>query len=80
MTPRKPRPFMSAKRFEEAIELLNLNQTQAGKFLGINGRTSRRYIAGDLLIPKSVAMLLELMVLKKVKPDGVLELIGEDAQ
>ena len=63
---------MSPKQYAEAIERLGLSQRGAGKFLGVDERTSRKWIAGDARIPESVAMLLRLMVRLKIKPDDVL--------
>jgi plasmid maintenance system antidote protein VapI len=63
---------MPPKQYAEAIERLGLSQRGAGKFLGVDERTSRKWIAGDARIPESVAMLLRLMVRLKIKPDDVL--------
>ena len=62
---------MTPKQYAEAIESLGLSQRGAGKFLGVDERTSRKWIAGDARIPESVALLLRLMVRLKLKPDQV---------
>lgn len=62
---------MTPKQYAEAIERLRLSQRGAGKFLGVDERTSRKWIAGDARIPESVALLLRLMVRLKLKPDDV---------
>lgn len=62
---------MTPKQYAEAIERLGLSQRGAGKFLGVDERTSRKWIAGDARIPESAAKLLRLMVRLKLKPDDV---------
>jgi DNA-binding transcriptional regulator YiaG len=62
---------MTPKQYAEAIERLGLSQRGAGKFLGVDERTSRKWIAGDARIPESAAKLLRLMVKLKLKPDDV---------
>jgi hypothetical protein len=58
---------MTPERYAVLIARLGLSQVSAADFLGINPRTSRRYVSGELAVPKVVAMLLELMV--KTKSD-----------
>ena len=62
---------MTPKQYAEAIERLGLSQRSAAKFLGVNERQSRRWIAGEARIPESVAKLLRLMVRLKVRPEEV---------
>jgi hypothetical protein len=60
---------MSPERYAQVIAKLGLSQVKAAEFLGFDPRTSRRWISGELAVPKTVAMLLELMVKLKVTPD-----------
>lgn len=60
---------MTPKQYIEAIDKLGLSQRSAGKFLGVDERTSRRWVAGESAIPESVAKLLRLMIRLKVKPE-----------
>ena len=62
---------MTPKQYEEAIDRLGLSQRKAGPFLGVNERTSRKWVAGESRIPDAVAKLLRLMVRLKLKPDEV---------
>jgi DNA-binding transcriptional regulator YiaG len=62
---------MTPKQYAEAIDRLGLSQRSAGKFLGVDERTSRKWIAGDARIPESVALLLRLMIKLKLSPDEV---------
>lgn len=62
---------MTPKQYADAIERLGLSQRRAGRFLGVDERTSRKWIAGDARIPESAAKLLRLMVRLKLKPDDV---------
>lgn len=62
---------MTPKQYAEAIDRLGLSQRAAGKFLGVDERTSRKWIAGGARIPESVALLLRLMIRLKLSPDEV---------
>jgi DNA-binding transcriptional regulator YiaG len=62
---------VTPKQYADAIERLGLSQRGAGKFLGVDERTSRKWIAGDARIPESAAKLLRLMVKMELKPEDV---------
>lgn len=62
---------MTPKQYADALDRLGLSQRAAGKFLGVNERQSRRWIAGDSAVPESVAKLLRLMIRLKLKPEDV---------
>lgn len=62
---------MSPKQYAEAISRLGLSQRAAGKFLGVDERTSRKWIAGDSRIPEAVGKLLRLMVRLDLTPNEV---------
>ena len=62
---------MTPKQYAEAIERVGLSQRAAGKFLGVDERTSRKWVAGDNRVPESVAMLLRLMIRLKLKVEDV---------
>jgi DNA-binding transcriptional regulator YiaG len=62
---------MTPKQYAAAIEALGLSQRAAGVFLGVDERTSRRWVLGESAIPESVAKLLRLMVRLKISPDDV---------
>jgi hypothetical protein len=62
---------MTPTRYAEVIKKLGLSQVGAAEFLGYDPRTSRRWVRGDLPVPKVVAMLLELMVKTRSKPEKV---------
>jgi hypothetical protein len=66
---------VTPERYAQVIEKLGLSQVKAAEFLGCDPRTSRRWISGDLIIPKAVALLLELMVKTKTSP-GTVEKLG----
>ena len=48
--------------YARAIERLGWSQVGAAKLLGIDPRTSRRYIAGDLAMPSTLRTLLRVLV------------------
>ena len=53
---------MTPQEYRQAIKQLDLTQKLASELLGVNPRTSRRWIAGDSEIPKSVELLLEILL------------------
>jgi hypothetical protein len=58
---------MTPGQYMIALNLLNLSQLAAARWLGISGRTSRRYASGDATIPPAHAMLLRAAVHHKWK-------------
>lgn len=62
---------MTPKQYAEALTRLGLSQRSGARFLGVDERTSRKWIAGDARIPESAAMLLRLMIKLKLKPEDV---------
>lgn len=62
---------MTPKQYTHVIAALGLSQRAAGAFLGVDERTSRRWVSGDSAIPESVAKLLRLMVHLGLKPEDV---------
>jgi DNA-binding transcriptional regulator YiaG len=65
------RRYMTPKQYAAAIEALGLSQRAAGAFLGVDERTSRRWVLGESAIPESAAKLLRLMVCLKIAPEDV---------
>lgn len=57
------------ERYRRLLDVVGLSQVGAGKFLGINSRTSRRFASGDSEIPDAIFILLEIMAAKKIDPD-----------
>ena len=62
---------MTPKQYAAVIEKIGLSQRGAGKFLGVDERTSRKWVAGDARIPQAVGMLLRLMVKLKLNPSDL---------
>jgi hypothetical protein len=60
---------MTPQQYESTIHRLGLTQVGAARFLGVDERTSRRYIAGKAVIPPPTAMLLNLMLKYRVTPE-----------
>jgi hypothetical protein len=62
---------MTKEQYREAIARLGLTQVAAGEFLIGNPRTSRRWAAGHSPVPRSVAMLLRLMIKHELSAEDV---------
>ena len=67
---------ISAERYQQLISKLGFSQRGAARFLGINERTCRHYIAGDNAVDPRTGMLLELIVKHRISPASALESIG----
>lgn len=54
---------MTPHQFLAALDrLTNGNQSEFARLIGVDGRTVRRWVAGDLPIPKPVQALLYVML------------------
>jgi DNA-binding transcriptional regulator YiaG len=54
--------------FESLLHLLGLSQSACGRYLGVSGRTVRRYVAGERHIPEASVLLLRALVAHRVVP------------
>ena len=54
---------MNAKQFRDALDHLGLTQMDASRLLGVDGRTVRRWVAGDIKIPGPAEMFLRYLIL-----------------
>jgi transcriptional regulator with XRE-family HTH domain len=62
---------MTPQQYLDAIERLGLSQRSAGEFLGVNERTSRRWVSGQSPVPISVEKLLRLMLKLGIDPEDI---------
>jgi DNA-binding transcriptional regulator YiaG len=60
---------LTPRQLQHAIDQLGLSQRAAARFLGIDERTMRKWIAGKARVPESAAKLLRLMIRLKLKPE-----------
>jgi len=75
---------MNAEQFRAALDALGLKQTGANgadQFLGVGSATIRRWARGEAQtsageIPDSVALLLTIMVAKRIKPARARQMLG----
>lgn len=69
---RRPKlTYMSGQRYQEITEACGFPSPSDGKFLGVSRRQADRWRLGDCSIDKRTAMLLELMFMKKLRPQNV---------
>jgi len=54
---------VKAKDLRKTLEGLEISQRAAAKYIGINERTMRRYIAGDLEIPRAIELAVKWLEL-----------------
>ena len=58
---------MDADEYRNALDKLKMSQEAAGEMFGVGSRTARRWALDEARIPRAVAMVLSLMVKKKLK-------------
>ena len=57
---------MTPNQFRTAIDRLDLSQVGAGRLVGADPRTARRWALGERPVPDCVAILLRLLVAGKI--------------
>ncbi len=57
---------MTPIQFRAALTRLDLSQVGAARLVGADERTARRWALGERAIPECVAILLRLLVAKKI--------------
>lgn len=64
---------MTANQFRTALSRLKLSQLEAARIVKAEGRTVRRWAAGDRSVPECVAILLRLMQTGKITAEEIKE-------
>lgn len=62
---------MTGAEYQKMIDAFGLTQVDSATMLGVNGRTVRRWVADDVPIPASAAIVLRLMKKYKIDPDTI---------
>lgn len=62
---------MTAIQFRSALDRLGASQTAIAPILGLSTRQMRRYAAGDAEIPRTVAIVLRLLMSGKITPEDL---------
>jgi len=62
---------MTPTQFRDAIDKAGLSQVGTARLLGADPRTARRWALGESEIPDSVAILLRLLITKKITTKDV---------
>jgi len=64
---------VTADEYRLHLQMLSLTINGAGRFLGVNDRTARRFAEGGTPIPFAVAALLKVMVRYGITVEMVIE-------
>lgn len=59
--------MMTSKQYRDALDQLDLSQLAVGKLFGVGARTSRRWALDEARIPGPAAILLRLLLKKRIK-------------
>jgi hypothetical protein len=65
---------MTGAQYQKAINRLHLSQMDSARMLAVNGRTVRRWIADQVPIPHSVAIVIKLMIDRDIAPEEIVQL------
>ena len=63
---------MTGDEYRAALDRIGMSQVGAARFFHVAPSTSRRWIADQLIIPPAVAMLLCVMMHRRLSPGDVL--------
>jgi plasmid maintenance system antidote protein VapI len=66
---------MTPRQYRAALDALELTQVRAAELLGVQPRSSRRWISGKVPVPQSVALTLRLMLHFRLGADDALALL-----
>lgn len=75
-TKAKPAPkaadsTMPGEDFWTKLQKIGFTQMGFSRFIGVGGRTVRSWISEEYPVPKTVALLVNLMVKTKTKPEDM---------
>jgi DNA-binding transcriptional regulator YiaG len=71
------RAHLSPEAYRALIAALGLSQASAARLLGVDGRTSRRWAAGDRDVPAPAERFLRYLEASGTSPARVLRMLGE---
>lgn len=57
---------MTGTQFKTALGRLGLSQAALARIVGVNDRQARRWASGDSTVPRSVELVLRLLLTKKI--------------
>lgn len=62
---------MTGDAFKAALEKIPISQMGFSRLIGVGGRTVRGWIAEEFPVPKAVALLVNLLLRTKIKPEDL---------
>jgi hypothetical protein len=68
---------MNRQQLRQLIESAGLSQVEAARLIGITDRNMRRYIAGDLSIPRPIELALLFVIGQRMQPGRHEQLYGK---
>jgi DNA-binding transcriptional regulator YiaG len=67
---------VSPDEYSAAIEALGLSQIAAAKLLGVDGRTSRRWVSGERDVPEPAARFLRYLIATRKTGEQAMRVLG----
>lgn len=71
---------MSATELRSAVETLGVSQQGLARFLGVSYRAMRSWISGENATPKTVALVVRIMVRSGITTEDVERLLSKRAK
>lgn len=71
---------MTKDEYRAALEALGLTQAGGARLLGVDARTSRKWATGERELPPTAARFLRFLMAAQIKPEAVLQALGEAAE
>jgi DNA-binding transcriptional regulator YiaG len=66
---------MTDEEYRNAIAMLGLSQTEAARLLGVDERTSRRWVSGEREIPPPAARFLRFLLATGITGARAIEIL-----
>ena len=67
----EPSPPISADHLRMDLASLGINQSAFARWIGVDGRTVRLWLAGKWPVPLAVGYLVQLMVRTNTRPEDL---------
>jgi DNA-binding transcriptional regulator YiaG len=67
---------VSPQEYADAIDTLGLSQLASAKLLGVDGRTSRRWISGERDVPEPAARFLRYLIATRKTGEQAMRVLG----
>lgn len=69
---------MTADEYSDTIARLGLSQNAAARLLGVDERTSRRWVSGERDVPEPAARFLQYLIATRKTGEQAMRVLGRE--